>query len=259
MNLNDKKIVKNSLGYDSNLYVYQDKSMFNYSVDTILLANFATVNAKTKNVLEIGTNNGALSIFLSERSPKLKIDAIEIQKKAFELAKLNLELNKKNEAINLIHSDFNNFWVECCKKQAKKYDLIICNPPFYKNSTKKKENVSEEMLIATHEIKLNVEQLIKGASKLITQKGYLSLVLPPERLVDVFCELRKYNFEPKRVKMIHPRENQKAILALVEARFQSGWGTIFEQNIYLHPHDKNVHQYRDEVKKLYKPKKVKFL
>lgn len=56
-----KSWVKNSLGYDNNLFIYQDKTMFNYSIDTILLANLATLNKKTKDVLEIGTNNGALS------------------------------------------------------------------------------------------------------------------------------------------------------------------------------------------------------
>ena len=60
-----KSWVKNSLGYDNNLFIYQDKNMFNYSVDTILLANLATLNKKTKDVLEIGVNNAALSIFLS--------------------------------------------------------------------------------------------------------------------------------------------------------------------------------------------------
>ena len=78
-----KSWVKNSLGYDNNLFIYQDKNMFNYSVDTILLANLATLNKKTKDVLEIGVNNAALSIFLSQRSDFLHIDAIEIQKEAY--------------------------------------------------------------------------------------------------------------------------------------------------------------------------------
>jgi tRNA1Val (adenine37-N6)-methyltransferase len=57
--------------------------------------------------------------------------------------------------------------------------------------------------------------------------------------------------------MIHPRETQKPNLVLVEARFQAGWGTNFEENIYLHPEDKSVHKYTDEVFKIYKPIKLK--
>lgn len=246
----------NSLGYDNNLFIYQDKEMFNYSVDTILLANLTSLNRKIKNILEIGANNGALSIFLSQRSKSILIDAIEIQEEAIEVANHNIKINQLENKINLISDDFNLWWKKHCKNQGKKYDLIICNPPFYRIETKFKKNISEKILKATHEISLNMEQIILGSSKIINQKGYLSLIIPPERLVDCFCMLRKYNFEPKRVIMIHPRINQKAILTFVEARFQSGWGTCFEPNIYLHPEDESKHEYLDEVVKLYQPIKI---
>ena len=252
-----KNWVKNSLGYESGIDIYQDKTMFNYSVDTILLGNFATINNKIKNVLEIGANNGALSIFLSERSNNMRIDALEIQEKAIEIAKVNIEINNKEKQISLIHNDFNIFSKEHARGQKKKYNLIICNPPFYKIETKTKRDATKEMLIATHEFKLNLDQIFEGSAKIIEQQGYISLVIPPERLVDIFISMRKYNFEPKRVKMVFPRETQKPNLVLVEARFQAGWGTIFESNIYLHPEDKNIHKYTDEVFEIYKPIKMK--
>lgn len=251
------KLVKNSLGFDSNLYVYQDKEMFNYSVDTILLGNFVTLNSTTKRMLEVGTNNGALSIFVSERSKDLKIDAIEIQEKAVDLAIKNIEMNNKQNQINVLHEDFNDYVKKQNKAQAQKYDVILCNPPFYKVGIQKERKGSEEIFIATHEVKLNLEQLIAGSAKLLKQKGYLAIVEPTERLVDIFELMRKYGFEPKRVQMIHPREDKKSNLVLVEARFKVGWGTSFLPNIYLHTDDIEAHEYRDEVIELYKPKKVR--
>ncbi len=250
-------VVKNSLGYDTDLYVYQDKSMFNYSVDTILLGNFISLNSSTKKILEIGTNNGALSIFISARSKEIKIDALEIQIKALELAKINIELNKKNKQITLIHDDFNNFYKDHMKNQKRKYDAIVCNPPFYKVNASKKTKGSKEKYIATHEIKLTLEQVIKGSSKIIKQKGYLAIVEPTSRLVDIIVLMRKYDFEPKRIQMVHPREDQKSNLVLVEGRFKVGWGTHYLPNIYLHTLNKNEHKYRDEVKELYRPIKMK--
>ncbi len=247
------KVIKNSLGYDSDLWVYQDKSMFNYSVDTILLGNFMSITSQVKRVLEIGTNNGALSIFLSARSKKLAIDAIEIQEKAINLARKNVQLNNKQGQINLIHADFNNFYKDHCRNQNKKYHAIICNPPFYKVDKSKKTQASTEKQIATHEIKLTLEDVIKGASKIIEQKGYLAIVEPTSRLVDIVTLMRKYNFEPKRIQYIHPREDQKSNLVLVEGRFNAGWGTHHLKNIYLHTNDKDAHEYRNEVKALYKP------
>ena len=251
------KLVKNSLGYDSDLYVYQDKEMFNYSVDTILLGNFATLNRSVNSMLEIGTNNGALSIFMSERNKDLKIDALEIQKEAIDIAKKNLELNNKEDQITLINEDFNNYYKSRAKNQDPKYDLIVCNPPFYKVDATHRRKGSESLFIATHEVMLTLEDVIKGAAKIIKNKGYLALVEPTERLVDMFVLMRQYGFEPKRVQMIHPREDKKSNLVLVEARFKSGWGTHFLPNIYLHTPDLSEHKYRDEVKELYKPLKVK--
>ncbi len=252
-----KTWVKNSLGYDNNLFIYQDKEMFNYSVDTILLANLTTLSRKTKHILEIGTNNCALSIFLSQRDESLKIDALEIQKEAVDLAKYNVEMNNLENRINIINDDFNKYWKKHNKNQKPKYDVIICNPPFYRKETKPKKEINDYMLKATHEVTLTLEQIIEGSSKIIEQKGYLSLIIPPERIVDCFTLMRKHNFEPKRVIMIHPRVKQKAILTFVEARFQTGWGTHFEPNIYLHPEDSSKHEYLDEVVKLYQPIKVK--
>ena len=251
------KIIKNSLGFDSNLFVYQDKNMFNYSVDTIMLGNFITINNSTKNILEVGTNNGALSLFISERKKDLKIDAIEIQEKAVKLAHRNIKLNKKEDTINIINEDFNIFYKKHSKNQKKKYDMIVCNPPFYKVDATNRRKGTEELYIATHEVKMTLENLISGASKIIEQKGFLSIVMPTERLVDIFELKRKYGFEPKRVQFIHPRINKKSNLVLVESRFKTGWGTCFLPNIYLHTENQDEHEYTDEVKQLYKPIKFK--
>lgn len=250
-----KNLVKNSLGYDNKMQIYQDKTMFNYSIDTILLANFASVTRNVNYVLEIGTNNGALSIFLAERKKSMKIDALEIQKEALYIAHKNVVLNQKEKQINLIAGDFNDYYLVHAKKQKLKYDLIICNPPFYKVDSSFRRQGSDSLYQATHEVTINLEQIIQGAAKIIKQKGYLALVEPTERLVDIFVYLRKYGFEPKRVQFIHPRTNAKSNLVLVEARFRVGWGTHFLPNLYLHPRNKKSHRYKAKIKKLYYPKK----
>ncbi|UUD36824.1 DNA methylase [Mycoplasmopsis californica] len=253
------KLVKNSLGYDSNLYVYQDKDMFNYSVDTILLGNFVFLNKRMNNLLEIGTNNGALAIFISERNKNLQIDALELQAKACEIAKLNIKLNNKQNMIKIINDDFNDFYKNLALNQGKKYDSIVCNPPFYplEKSVIKTKNITQEKLIATHEIHLNLEQIIIGSAKIIEQKGYLTMVLPVERLVDVMELLRKHKFEPKRIRFVCPRIYEKPKFVLIEARYMSGWGIHFLPNLYLHPEDKSNHIYNKEIADLYKPIKVK--
>ncbi|MBU4689677.1 tRNA1(Val) (adenine(37)-N6)-methyltransferase [Mycoplasma zalophidermidis] len=256
--MENRKLVKNSLGFDSNLYIYQDKDMFNYSVDTILLGNFVFINKRITNMLEIGTNNGALAIFISERHKDLNIDAIEIQSKAVELAKKNVELNNKSNQINVIHADFNDFYQNHTRNNLTKYQSIVVNPPFYPpENMKVSKHVNEETLIATHEIKLNLKQIIQGSAKIVEQKGYLTMVIPVERIVDCFQYMREFKFEPKRIQMIIPRVNDKPKLVLIEARYQAGWGIHFLPNLYLHDAQNKIdHEYLPEIKELYKPKKV---
>ncbi|ASI53896.1 tRNA1(Val) (adenine(37)-N6)-methyltransferase [Metamycoplasma hyosynoviae] len=256
------KIVKNNLGYSGELFVYQDKDMFNYSVDTILLGNFVSINRRVSNILEVGTNNAALSIFIAARSKRIKIDAIEIQEKAVQLAQKNVELNNMQEQINVICADFRKYYKDyaylCGNKKAKKYSLIVANPPYYnENFNIKRTSSTEEQKLATHEINLNLDELISGASKIIEQKGYLTIVLPIARYNDLICTLRKYNFEPKRVQLVYPRVNDLPKFCLVESRFNSGWGTSYLKNLYLHYNDINSHEYTEEIKKLYSPIKEK--
>ncbi|WP_051616728.1 tRNA1(Val) (adenine(37)-N6)-methyltransferase [Mycoplasmopsis sturni] len=254
----NRNIVANSLGFDAGLTVYQDKDMFNYSVDTIMLGNFIYLNKKIKKALEVGTNNGALSIFVAARSEQLKIDAVEIQAKAAELAEINVKLNHMENQINVINLDFKDFAYEHAKQAKPKYQIIFCNPPFYHfDKTKIRKNISKEKLIATHEIELTLEDLIYGCSKIIEQKGFLSLVLPIERAIDTYEILRKYKFEPKRVQHIFTRSNEKPKFALIEARYQTGWGQHYLPNLYLHDkNNKTDHDYLPEIKALYKPIKV---
>ncbi|TPR53541.1 tRNA1(Val) (adenine(37)-N6)-methyltransferase [Metamycoplasma neophronis] len=257
-----KGIIKNNLGYSGDLFVYQDKEMFNYSVDTILLGNFVAINRNVKNILEVGTNNGALSIFMTSRSKKIKVDAIEIQPRAVELAKQNVILNKMEDQINIIEGDF-KLWAKeyaykCGNKLAKKYDSIVANPPYYNEEFNQiRMSGTHEQKLATHEINLNLEQLISLSSKIIEQKGYLTVVLPMARYIDLICLMRQYKFEPKRVQIVYTRVNSLPKFCLVEARFNSGWGTFFEPNIYLHNDDPKDHSYREEVRKLYSPIKAK--
>lgn len=118
--------VENYLLAHNNLKIIQRKDMFNFSLDTVLLANFCTINKNVKKIVDFGTNNAAIPLILSTRTNK-DILGIEIQKEAVELAKKNITLNKLDNQIEIVHADINEY-----VKNASKVGLVICNPPFLK-------------------------------------------------------------------------------------------------------------------------------
>ena len=79
------------------------------------------MNIETKDILEIGTGTGAISISL-KKNINSNIDAIDISSDAIDLAKENALLN--NVDINYRVCDIHEF------NSSKKYDLIISNPPY---------------------------------------------------------------------------------------------------------------------------------
>ena len=72
-------IIKNRLLNFKNMYIYQDTDYFKMSLDSLLLANFVTINLRDKNILDIATGNAPIPMLLTYRT-NAKIYGIEIQK-----------------------------------------------------------------------------------------------------------------------------------------------------------------------------------
>jgi ribosomal protein L3 glutamine methyltransferase len=80
------------------------------------------------NVLELCTGSGCLAIMLADAFPNAQVDAVDLSTDALEVAKKNVAEYELQDRITLYHSDLYD------KLPAKKYDLIVTNPP-YVNST----------------------------------------------------------------------------------------------------------------------------
>ena len=64
--------VINYLLAHNDLKIIQRKDMFNFSLDTVLLSQFCTINKDVKNIVDFGTNNAAIHYcFQKEHLKKL--------------------------------------------------------------------------------------------------------------------------------------------------------------------------------------------
>ena len=126
----------------------------------------------TKNVLDIGTGTGLLSLIYAQKNSLAEIDAMEIDQDAYAQAKENAAASSFAERINIIHDDVKRFTF------SKKYDRIISNPPFYE---KEISSDNEKKNIAHHHVGLLFEELLGIIKGNLSSSGTFYLLLPFKR------------------------------------------------------------------------------
>ena len=236
--------VKNYLLGYKDMYIYQDTDMFSFSLDSVLLPNFITINKGITNILDIGTGNAPIPLILSTKTDAF-ITAVEVQPEVFNLAKKSVEENNLENRINVICDDINNLYNDL---ESDSVDIITCNPPFFKVNKNSNLNNSDYKTIARHEVKLNLSQLLKISRKLLKNNGILGIVHRPDRLTDILVEMRSNNIEPKKIRLVYPRIGEEANILLIEGTKNGNVGLKILPPLYVHDKDGN---YTEEVLKYF--------
>lgn len=234
--------VTNYLLAYNDLKIIQRKDMFNFSLDTVLLANFCTINKDVRRIVDFGTNNAAIPLLLSRKTSK-KIIGVEIQKEAVEIAEKNIVLNHLEDQIEICHQDIFDFVKDSAKAQ-----LIVCNPPFFKVDEDSNLNENAYLQIARHEIKIDLEGIIASAAKILDNKGRFAMVHRPDRMIEVLNLMQMYDIEPKRIRFVYPKVNKESHVLLVEGMYKGKKGIKIEPPLYAHNNDGS---YSNEVRKMF--------
>lgn len=235
------KVTNYLLGYKK-LKIIQDNDMFNFSLDSVLLPNFITINETTKNILDIGTGNAPIPLILSTKT-QAKIIGVELQKEVSDMAKESVKINNIENQITIINED-----IKKTNLKSETFDIITCNPPYFEVKEKSKFNKNDYKTIARHEVTLSLEELLKISRKLLKNGGTLGLVHRPERLIDIMTTMRNNNIEPKKIRLVYPHKNSEANILLIEGKKNGKKGLKILPPLYSHNEDGT---YTEEVKKYF--------
>ncbi len=150
--------------------IHQQQSAMKVGTDGVLLGAWAAVEG-AKRILDIGTGTGLIALMMAQRNEKALIDAVEIDKKAYEEAKYNFEISKWSNRLSIFHDSIQDF----AKNTAEKYDFIISNPPYFINSTKSDKAAKNQV---RHTDSLSFDELLNAVNQLLTKDGKFCVVLP---------------------------------------------------------------------------------
>lgn len=179
--------------------IEQDRTPMKVGTDGVLLGAWATVENAGK-ILDIGTGTGLIALMAAQRNPKANIDALEIEPNACQQAQANVFASPWASRIQIVPIALQDF------QPSISYDSIICNPPFFKGSTKAPDS---GRTLARHTDTLPHADLVANTARLLSPQGNFCVILPPTEALHLMEIARHYHLYPEHITLVLPNPGKQ--------------------------------------------------
>ncbi|WP_347373308.1 methyltransferase [Aequorivita sp. Q41] len=218
--------------------VAQDRCAMKIGTDGVLLGAWTSIKHTPFSILDIGAGTGIIALQLAQRSNAELIDAIEIDENAYEQCVDNFENAAWGDRLFCYHASLDEFVDEI----EDKYDLIVSNPPFYSEDYK---TTSEARDLARFNEALPFDELITSVSRLLSDEGIFSVIIPKKEEENFIKMAAKVNLFPKRICSVRGTETSEIKRSMLEFSFTET--TVDLENLTL---EISRHKYTEDYKKL---------
>jgi len=205
------------------IQVVQPRRGYRFSIDSLLLARFATVHTRDR-VLELGAGCGVISLIIAAIARPRKVVSVEIQPQLAEIAQRNVALNQL-ENIEVVHADIRTRMIPGIASGG--FDLVVANPPFHALRTGR-ESPDDGRRIARGESSAALVDFIAAARRYARNGARVAFLFAASRTVELLTTLRANGLEPKRIRYVHSRAELPASSVMVEARAAGGVEAVIE-------------------------------
>ncbi|MBF0408057.1 MAG: methyltransferase [Candidatus Riflebacteria bacterium] len=185
-----------------------------FSVDTVLLVDFAEVEDENLKIADLGSGSGIISFLIREKFKNPELTGFEILPEMHELAERNLLLNDSPSGINFRCFDVCKIVQEY---KAESFDLVLSNPPYYKIG-RGKISPSKNRAHARHEVSGKLGDFVSASSHLVKSAGRIIFILPAERCTEAIELFSKKSVVCCRQRFVRPFESVQPNLVLLEFR-----------------------------------------
>ena len=191
--------------------IIQNPNKFCFGMDAVLLSGFVKIK-KDERVLDLGTGTGIIPILLEGKTSGKHFTGLEIQEESAEMAGRSVAYNHLEERISIIQGDIKSASSIFGRES---FHVVTSNPP-YMTFNHGLTNPDLPKAIARHEILCSLEDVVREGSLVLKPGGRFYMVHRPFRLVEIFEVFRKYQIEPKHMRLVHPFVDREPNMVLIE-------------------------------------------
>jgi len=219
--------------------IQQEHAAMKVGTDGVLLGAWASVPGSGSRVLDAGTGTGLIALMVAQRTKNVAVDALEIDPSSARQAKENFRNSPWKERIQCFQSSFQEYSSQC----KSRYDLIICNPPFFSGSAK---TPSKERNLARHDDSLSLEDIFRASLPLMKKTTIISLILPVEKEARALDLITGFKLYCNRLTRVKPAPGKPAKRVLLEFSYIPG--ETVEDDLTIETEIR--HRYSDKFKNL---------
>ncbi len=224
------------------LHIIQDSRAFRFGTDSVILAGFAEARPGETGV-DLCSGNAVLPLLASKRTGA-HFYAVELQKRAADLARRSVAMNGMEADVEVLEADISE---APSLLKGVKVDLVTVNPP-YEKAGSGFESGSEEIRIARHEVACTLEDVLRVASKLLQTGGRFYMVHRASRLAEVISGMTAVRIEPKTVRLVQSEAGKPPFLILVKGVKDARPGCTVPENLIIQYGDG---RYTEEMDRIY--------
>jgi tRNA1Val (adenine37-N6)-methyltransferase len=177
---------------------------------------------------------------LAQKFPDSKIEAVEIDNISAIQAQENVNASPWPERITVFNESIQDFSI----RESRRYNLIVCNPPFYEDHLK---STDERNNLTKHNFKFSIKELANSINILLQDHGIFYSIMPPFSFRKLQVELEGFNIKLIDKLVIHSKI-KKPIYRIIGG-FSRITESIKQDTLII---SKDNGEYSDNLKKLLK-------
>jgi tRNA1Val (adenine37-N6)-methyltransferase len=219
--------------------IQQEHAAMKVGTDGVLLGAWTSLPGPGSRVLDVGTGTGLIALMLAQRTKDAGVDALEIDPSSAKQATENFQNSPWKQRLSCIHSSLQDYSLQC----KSKYDLVICNPPFFSGSSK---TPSREKNLARHDDSLSLGEILSCSITIMKKTSIISLILPAHKEAQALNLTSEHGLHCRRLTRVQPAPGKPTKRVLMEFSFLPG--ICREDDLTIETEWR--HEYSDRFKKL---------